>query len=43
MTVILANKEWKAKLSRDVFSDDGIARAIETCRILFGRPEGPMV
>ncbi len=41
-TVILANKEWKAKLSRDVFSDDGIARAIEECQTLFGRPEGPV-
>ncbi|MBV9792123.1 MAG: restriction endonuclease subunit S [Chloroflexi bacterium] len=33
--VIKANKEWEAKLSRDVFSDDHIAEALETCRVLF--------
>ncbi len=34
--VIEAGPEWKPKLSRDVFSDGRIARAIETCRTLFG-------
>ena len=35
-SVIEAGKEWKAKLSREVFSDGRIAEAIETCRTLFG-------
>lgn len=32
--VIHADQEWKAKLSREVFSDSNIAKAIETCRML---------
>ena len=31
-----SHPEWKAKLDRPVFSDGSIARAIETCRNLFG-------
>lgn len=34
--VILSNQEWAAKLTRSVFSDQHIARAITTCHKLFG-------
>jgi len=38
--VIKADKQWRAKLSRETFSDEAIAQAIETCGALFGRPGG---
>ncbi len=34
--VIAGDQEWKAKLSREIFSDDRIAEAIEQCQALFG-------
>ena len=34
--LIESNKEWKAKLSREVFSDNHIATAIKTCQTMFG-------
>jgi type I restriction enzyme S subunit len=37
--VIKANEEWKAKLTREIFSDENIAGAIETCRRLFGQTD----
>jgi type I restriction enzyme S subunit len=33
--VIAAHPEWLPKLSREVFSDDHIARAIAECAALF--------
>jgi len=39
-SVISSHPEWKAKLDREVFSDNNIVKAIETSRRLFGEESG---
>lgn len=41
-TLIESEPEWAPKLTREVFSDDGIAAAMAECRRLFG-DEGSMI